>query len=347
VKLLSHLFAAAGAVLVMLAVGSPAHAGSNEEAAAEALFMEGKRLMAEGKYSLACPKLAESERLDPAVGTLLNLGECYEKNGQTASAWAAFRAAASLGRKDHQEEKERVARERAAAIEGRLSRLTITVSPEARAANVQVKRDGVALLDASWGSPIPIDPGKHVVEAAAPGKKPWSQTVDLPAGGGSVVVNVPALVTDTAPPAGPTPPGVAPALASATEQASAPPRSGGWQRPAAFVVGGVGVAGLVVGTVFGLQAKSKQSDSEAFCRPDDTNVCGQQGVDLRNEARTSATIATVGFIAGGVGLVGSVVLYLTSDSGSKTASAGEAKRALAVVPSAGADSAGVLVRGTF
>jgi hypothetical protein len=339
VKSPRHLFATASTIVAMFVVGSPAFAGSNEEATAEALFMEGRRLMADGKYAEACPKLAESQRLDAAVGTLLNLGECYEKNGQTASAWAAFRSAASLGRKDHQEEKERVARERAAAIENKLSRLTIVVSPEAKAANVTIKRDGVALLEASWGTSIPIDPGQHTVEATSPGTKPWSKTIDLPLGAGSVTVTVPALESGgaTAP---------VPAAAPASDQA-APPRSGGWQRPAAFVAGGVGVAGLVVGTVFGLKAKSKQSDSEAYCGPGDMTICSPQGGQLIDEAKKAATISTAGFIVGGVGIVGGVVLYLTAGSGSKNAGAGDAKRAFAVVPSGGRNSDGVLVQGTF
>jgi hypothetical protein len=342
VKSPRHAFATVGAVAAMFVAASPVFAGSNEEAAAEALFMEGKRLMAEGKYAQACPKLAESQRLDPAVGTSLNLGECYEKNGQTASAWAAFRSAASLGRKDHQEEKERVARERAAAIESRLSRLTIIVSPEAKASNVAIKRDGVALLEASWGTSIPIDPGQHTVEATSPGKKPWSKTVELAVAGGAVTVTVPALESGGATES----PAVAPATVPAPGQPESP-RSSGWQRPAAFVSGGVGVAGLVVGTVFGLKAKSKRSDSEAFCGPADMTICSQHGADLIDEAKKAALFSNVGFIVGGVGIVGGLVLYLTADSGSKNTGTGEAKRVFAVVPSGSRDSAGVLVRATF
>jgi hypothetical protein len=330
----------------MVIVAAPAFAGSNEDATAEALFIEGKGLMAAGKYAQACAKFAESQRLDGAVGTLLNLGECYEKNGQTASAWAAFRSAASLGRKDHQDEKERVARERAAAIESKLSRLSIVVSPEARAVNVEIKRDGVALLEASWGTSIPIDPGTHTVEATSPGKKPWTKAVLLPSAGGTVTVTVPAL-EGAGQSAGSAPSTAVQPTSTEPLASGQAPHSGGWQRPAAFVSGGVGVVGLVVGTVFGLKAKSKQSDSEAFCGPADLTICSQRGADLLDEGKKAATLSTVGFIVGGLGIVGGVVLYLTADSGSKNAGAGEAKSTFAVVPSAGRDSVGVLARGTF
>ena len=69
-------------------------AGVQEQAAAEALFQEARQLMKTGAYAEACPKLFDSNRLDTAVGTLLYLGECYEKSGKTASAWTTFLAAA-------------------------------------------------------------------------------------------------------------------------------------------------------------------------------------------------------------------------------------------------------------
>ncbi|MEO8877348.1 MAG: hypothetical protein ABI461_17265, partial [Polyangiaceae bacterium] len=67
-------------------------------AAAEALFEDGRKSMDANDFAAACPKLEESERLAPAVGTLLNLGICYEKSHRTASAWATFKEATSAAR---------------------------------------------------------------------------------------------------------------------------------------------------------------------------------------------------------------------------------------------------------
>src|SRR4051812_16548065 len=81
-------------IIVLAAV--PAFAdGATDRPEAEALFDQGRRLLAAGNYAAACPKLEASNRLDPGIGTMLNLGDCYEKNGQTASGWAAFREAAA------------------------------------------------------------------------------------------------------------------------------------------------------------------------------------------------------------------------------------------------------------
>src|ERR1700678_3583891 len=87
---------AVAVALSVLASGTAWGQSASGAAAAEALFDEGKALMAAGNYASACPKFAESNRLDEGIGTSLWLADCFEKNGQTASAWAEFRAAAAL-----------------------------------------------------------------------------------------------------------------------------------------------------------------------------------------------------------------------------------------------------------
>jgi len=73
--------------------------------------------------------------------------------------------------------------------------------------------------------------------------------------------------------------------------------------------GGVGVAGLAVGTIFGLQSMSKHDDAAAKC----PGACSDQaGVDLWNDARSAGNISTIGFVVGGVGLATGAVLWLTA-----------------------------------
>jgi Flp pilus assembly protein TadD len=100
------------ALLVALASArtSLAQTSATDKAAVRALFDEGKRLMDAGQFAQACPKFADSEKLDPDVGTLLDLGVCYEKNGQTASAWATYKEAASAAANAGEAAREKYAR---------------------------------------------------------------------------------------------------------------------------------------------------------------------------------------------------------------------------------------------
>jgi tetratricopeptide (TPR) repeat protein len=167
-------------------------------AQAEALFQEARQLMSAGDYAAACPKLEASQHLDPAVGTLLNLADCYEKNGRTTSAWAEFLHAANEAHKVGDDRRERAARERAIAIEPRLSKLTVTVEPAAALRGLELERDGDAIEHGMWGVALPVDPGEHTIVARAPGRRPWKTVVDVPANQGATTVEIPTLELDLA-----------------------------------------------------------------------------------------------------------------------------------------------------
>jgi hypothetical protein len=326
--------ASAIALGTVTVLGAAAHgqSASGNKAAAEALFNEAVKLMNGSDLANACPKLEESQKLDPAVGTLLYLGECYELQGRTATAWATFNSAAGAARAAGQAGREKTAHDRAAALEPKLSKVTIVVPAEAAIPGLEVTRDGVRVGGGSLGSPTPMDPGEHQVAASAPGRKAWSQTVKLEGGGATVVVNVPVLAEDPTAAAASTPAGSGssaslaggapqgrgqsgPRLSSDQAGASSGSGAGTAQLIAGGMVAGVGVVGIVIGAVFGAKAKSKESDSEAYCHPEDPTLCSQQGLDLLDEGHSSATIANVGFIAGGVLAAGGVVLMLTAPSG--------------------------------
>src|SRR5271169_4663698 len=120
-----------------------AHAQTTPQVTAEALFEDARKLMVDGKYTEACPKFADSQRLDPSTATLLNLASCWEKSGHTASAWATYREAASeasaSGRKDYLE----TAQRRADGLAPKLSHLTLNVSLPV--ADLRLQRDGVVV----------------------------------------------------------------------------------------------------------------------------------------------------------------------------------------------------------
>src|SRR4051794_1429422 len=130
-----------------------------DKAAADTLFSEGKRLIAAGDVETACAKFEASLTRLPQLGAQVALASCYEKLGKTASAWGAFRAAASAASKAHDEQRQRFADEHAAALEPNLSRLVIKTEPGYRIDRLEVKRDGIALTIAELDSPVPVDPG--------------------------------------------------------------------------------------------------------------------------------------------------------------------------------------------
>jgi hypothetical protein len=283
--------------------------GGGNKAAAEALFVEGRNLMAAERFEEACPKFEASQELDPGLGTILNLAECYEKTGKTASAWAQYREAIPLARAAGSEDRERLAQDRAKLLQDRLS--TLTIRATGGDAALSVRRDGAPVQRAQLGTPIPVDPGEHVIEATAEGKQPWSTKVEVGADAAKVEIDIPAL--QAADGAGPATGG------DVTLDSGTASSSGSSQRMIGLIVGGVGVVGLGVGTYFGITAGSKWDDAKAGCS-DFPYQCRPAALDARDSASSSATLSTIGFIAGGALLATGAVLYFTASSGAtKTA----------------------------
>ena len=309
---------------------------------AQALFDAGMKLVDQKRYSEACPKLAASAKIDPAWGTLLNLADCYEKNGQTASAWITFKNAEVAARDANQPKFMSYAHDHAANLESKLSRVQISATTPVE--GMIIKRDGAFVSTSEWGVAIPADPGSHTLEVSAPQRKTWTATFTVSADGATTPVVIPTLeVTVDA-----TPPGTPAASPAVTTPvvSTPPPKEGGatsggmsTQKTIAIVVGAVGVVGIIVGTVEALSAKSSFNDSLSHCLSTDQNMCDATGVSQRNDARRAGNVATVGFGVGALGLVSGVVLWLTAPSSiaaSRTASRTETTTAsIHVVPTLG------------
>ena len=151
-----------------------------KKAAAQAHFDEGRQLAASGDYAAACPKLVESLHLDPTIGTRFYLAECFEHAGKLASAWTYYLEAADAAKAAGQKGREKFANDRAEALRPRVPRLALKVPDAARAvAGLSLTRDGVAVGEAQWGTPIPVDLGAHTIAASAPGKQPWTARIDV------------------------------------------------------------------------------------------------------------------------------------------------------------------------
>jgi len=294
-------FAALALASLPFVTTSPARAADD----ADALFKEGNALVLAGRYADACPKLAESQRIEPAVGTQFNLADCYEHLGRTATAHALFTDVARIARAAGKFERERLAKERAAALEPKLAHLRVTV--KAPAPGIEIKIDDAIMPREQWsGGLAAIDPGHHRVVASAPSRTSWRGEIDLQDGKTSELT-IPELVDPNPKP-----------------RAAESPRPASTQRTIAIAVAGAGVAGLVVGGVGGALSLSARGRAKDSC-PEATyhfRCPTQEGTDDWNAATTAGNVSTIGFVVGGVALAGAAVLWLTAPSSSTKTRAG-------------------------
>jgi hypothetical protein len=297
-------FLGRGLVVGLLLVGPRMALAQDAKAAAVSAYDEAEELLAKGKIAEACPRYAESQRLDPQLGTLLHLADCMEQNGQTASAWASFREASEVAEKRGDARKE-LADQRAAALQRRLSRLQINVSA---LPGLQVARDDVAVGAALWGSAVPTDPGSHLVKVSAPGMRSWQGTAVVKSDGSTTTLAVPALeADDVSAPSPSTHGGASPKRDEPTQNPARESTIG--QRWPALAAAGVGIAGVAIGSVFGLQSMSRKKAADAHCNG--PACLDADGVALRQQAIDAGNVSTIAFIAGGVGFAAGAVLWFT------------------------------------
>lgn len=269
-------------------------AAQSSAAIAEGLFREGKKLLEEKKFAEACPKFAESARLDPSSGVELALGLCYEGLGKTASAWGAYESAISLARRDNRKDRERAATKRAAALEPKLSHATIAVPPDvAKLDGLEVREDDVVIGSAAWND-APVDPGTHTLAVSAPGKKPWSTTFTVEGLHASQTITVPELEDE--------PVAIAVKRGAVLVKVQTHPF-----RTIAIGTLGVGLAALVTGSVLGGLAIADASDARKACP---SSPCSDATAVSENDtAGTLADWSTALFVVTGVLVATSAVLF--------------------------------------
>jgi hypothetical protein len=297
---------AAVTALAALTVPAVADPTPQEAILAQTLFDEARALVANGSYADACPKFAESYRLDPGGGTLLNLGMCHESEGKFASAYAELSEALSQAIRDKRSDREKTARDHLAVVTPKLSRLRVKVAA-GEPADLQVKVDGIVLARAAWGVAVPMDPGAHAVVATAEGRLKLEQSVTLEADGSTKELEIGALAADPNAPA---------RSKDAPPPGAAEPSSGmAPLRIVGITTAAVGGVSLVVGGIFGGLAAVAWSNAHAACP---NNGCPSiTQVDDGKRAGVFADVSTVLLVAGGVLAVGGVVLAIVAPSGKK------------------------------
>jgi hypothetical protein len=307
---LSAVSASCAVALVTTAFSAAAADG---ESPAKALFNEGRELAANGDYRAACPKFEASLKLEVGVGTQFNLADCWERIGRTASAHALFLGAAGSAKAAGQSEREQVLRERAAALEPRLSRLVIEV-PEPQK-TIRIKRDGMPIEAEQWGKAVALDPGNYEIVAKAPGFKPWSKRVVLDSP--LVTVEVPELEAledqpKAAPAAAPAPP-----RNPAPKPRPAEPATRSRGLPiTALALGAVSVGGAAVGTVMGLRYMARNDDAKKVC-PSSRGCSAKDITDherLLDQAERARTWSYVGFGVAGAAAAGAITFFIIHQS---------------------------------
>jgi hypothetical protein len=292
-------------------VGGPLARAEQPEPSAEDLFKQAKTLRDGGHLEEACDRFSDSYRLQPAVGAGLYLGDCYQRLGRTASALSAFRDVERMAG-ERGDKRAAVARKRADALELHLGRLIIAVDPTIKDPTIAL--DGITLGNGSIYTPIPADPGDHVITLDVPGRPQFVAHAHVDPDGEAPVVHL------ELPPAPPHP--EPPALESATpppKKAAVPPPARAERTPTPqpasetvvsrrwFTVGLLGVGAAGIGTGAALLALKNQSMTTG----------APSGAPVVDERLTATSI--MAFSAGGAALVAAVVVYLTTPHSSASA----------------------------
>jgi len=268
----------------------------------------------------ACKEARENfkaayELYPDALGALRNLAYVEKGLGMVASASRSFRDLARKAPLDPKPERQKwadYARDEVEKLEGRIPHLVIKM-PGDRPAGTKLTLDGTVIDEAVWGTQLDVDPGKHEVKAEAPGRLKFVGTTTL-AEKQTKSISVVLDVDKNPGPVGGT--------------------SGG-SRTMPLVVAGVGVVGVGVGLTFGYLSMKKRDDA---CGG--TKVCDPKGLD---DGKSLANISTIVTSVGAAALVGGVVWFLLTPSGSGKSD----DKATIVAPYATANGAGLSAFGHF
>ncbi|HEY5374091.1 MAG TPA: hypothetical protein VIK01_10425 [Polyangiaceae bacterium] len=300
--------------LILVALSLPlviktAHA-QDSAAAADVLFNDARAAMVAKKFDVACAKFRESNRLDPAVGTLFNLANCEAQRGHLVASWALYRRV--LEKLQPDDPRASVAKAQVQLLDARVPRLTIRARGEMPAdttVNVAGYWAGGPLLvlsPDSLNSPLPLDPGSYAISVVAPGRATREFSVTLAEGDAA---EFPVFVGSST---SASPPRVAPAAVVTPSQ----PIGAGddddrkTRELLAYAGIGVGAAGITLGIITGLFGLHEEALGNPNCS-DATRTCNQRGYDANQSAKSLATVSTLGFVVGVLAGGAGTYLWLT------------------------------------
>lgn len=314
--------AARGLVVAACAATALAHTAPSRAAdpaqaqLAEALFTEARTLMASKRYAEACPKLAESQRLDPGMGTLLNLAVCHEEEGRLATASAEYREVIATATRENRPDRRALAESKLKAIEASVPKLAVTPSARVQALeSVSVTLDGLELRAPAWGVAAPVDPGAHLVTVSAANHPSWTTTVPIQRGETrNVEVDLPEPAAPT-PGAWPTPP------PRAAPQPMPETTSTTKHNPVHTVLLVSSLAGYAGTVGFGLLTLTANKRASDGCISDRSYCFTQDGRDAAASRNTYAWLSTISIavaVGSSIGLLIVPVRVSTTATAPKT-----------------------------
>ena len=275
-------------ILTLLSAPTPAHAQPNQKAEALQHYERGMSQVQSKAFGEAITEFNQAYELGHDFAVLYDLGQAYLWIDEPARAVKSFKKYLSEGGKHVPGSKRKEVEQEIVMQEGRIAIVIIHAKQE----GVLIKVDGGEVGKTPLPEGLELNAGAHVLSASAQGFQSWEMKLELASGDRrniEVVLSLGEPVVGAAGEAAPTPP--ADSAAAGTSRPALLDR-----RTIAYVLGSVGVATLVVGSVFGVRAILKRNDSDDQCP---ANQCSQLGVDLNNQAKTSALVADITI---GVGL---------------------------------------------
>jgi hypothetical protein len=297
-------FAATAALLAALGVTSAAHATSEQDrGSARQELTQAQDLKKQGQLPEALAHFEESQRLDPKLTTLMELGDCEEQLGKLIEAQAHFAEARDKAAHDELPQSKAKAELRRAAVEKRLAHLTLQLPADAPP-GAQVFRDDALLEAASLGTPLLANPGDHVIVVKAPEHDDAKYNVKLAEGDNQTLpIAAGPAIAKAAKAAPPPPPPVAAPPKPNQDEAPLSAGSGSSRRTLGIVAGSVGIVGVGFGSVL-------------------WSVGYRGGNSLGPDADRQLLAGQILVIGGGALLITGIVLFATAPSGEASKNAG-------------------------
>lgn len=299
--------AAPGVALGQTAPPSPPSAAVEPTAsalvAARELFREAGQDADAGKFGLALEKYRRVAAVKETGQVRFNIARCEEQLGQIASALADYELVERDMHDAHGDadaELRNNSHDRGNALRPRVPRLTL-LAPLPEPPNFVVRLDGAVVSDAALGVPLPVDPGRHRVEASAGGRLPLTRELEVRE---KEVTRVPLELEKSA----------------ATQQAEADTTGGtgggSTQRTLGWVAFGGGVALGALSVVFLAEHDHIVGEATQVCPDGNCTSKAHENTAAGHQSGANTTSAlSVGFLIGAVALGGTgLALVLTARS---------------------------------